>query len=87
MIVERFNPGAAVAIYRRFRDAGRQLPPGLEYVDSWVDLDCATCFQLMRTSDPATVDTWMRAWSDLATFQIFAVQTSADAAHGIAGKL
>ena len=34
MIVEHFNPGAAPAIYRRARDRGRQLPPGLEYLDS-----------------------------------------------------
>ncbi|KAM3113458.1 hypothetical protein [Phormidesmis sp. 146-33] len=26
-------------IYRRARNHGCQLPPGLEFVDSWVDLD------------------------------------------------
>jgi len=48
MVIEYFNAGAAVDIYRRARDRTRQLPPGLEYVDSWVDLDYLRCFQLMR---------------------------------------
>jgi hypothetical protein len=39
MVIEYFNAGAAVDIYRRIRDRGHQLPPGLEYVDSWIDLD------------------------------------------------
>ena len=48
MVVERFKPGAAPAVYRRARERGRQLPSGLEYVDSWVDVEFAMCFQLMR---------------------------------------
>ena len=53
MVIEYFNAGAAVDIYRRARDRGRQLPLGLEYVDSWVDLNYFRCFQLMRTDDRA----------------------------------
>jgi hypothetical protein len=34
MVIEYFNAGAAVDIYRRARDQGRQLPSGLEYVNS-----------------------------------------------------
>jgi hypothetical protein len=34
MVIEYFNAGAAPEIYRRARDRGRQLPAGLEYVDS-----------------------------------------------------
>jgi len=77
MVIERFNDGAAPAIYRRVRERGRQLPAGLEYVDSWVDLDYARCFQLMRTDDRATIDRWIAAWSDLARFEVIAVRTSA----------
>ena len=33
MIVETYHPGAAPAIYRRARDRGRLLPPGVEFVD------------------------------------------------------
>ena len=81
MVIERFNDGAAPSIYRRVRERGRQLPAGLEYVDSWVDLDYARCFQLMRTDDRATLDRWIAAWSDLARFEVIAVRTSAEAAR------
>ena len=87
MVIEYFNPGAAVEIYRRARDRGRQLPSGLEYVDSWVDLDYSKCFQLMRTDDPALFDVWIEAWRDLGDFEIIPVRTSAEAALHISDKL
>lgn len=85
MVIERFKPGAGSAIYARFRELGRQLPAGLEYLDSWVDLHHSKCFQLMRTEDPALLSVWMRAWSDLVDFEVVPVHTSAEAASGIAG--
>jgi Protein of unknown function (DUF3303) len=87
MVIEYFNAGAAVDIYRRARDRTRQLPPGLEYVDSWVYLDYFRCFQLMQTSDRALFDAWIVDWSDLAHFEIIPVRTSAEAAQHIANKL
>lgn len=83
MVVERFRPGAAPEIYRRARERGRQMPPGLEYVDSWVDLHYSKCFQLMRADDLSLLDLWMNAWSDLVTFEVIPVRTSAEAAHDI----
>ncbi|AFZ31168.1 hypothetical protein Glo7428_2667 [Gloeocapsa sp. PCC 7428] len=85
MVIEYFNAGAAAAIHRR--DRGRQLPPGLEYVDSWVDLNYFRCFQLMRTDDPSLFDTWIQAWCDLGHFEIIPVRTSAEAAQHIADQL
>ena len=64
MIIEHFNAGAAPDIYRRARDKGRQLPEGLDYVDSWVDLDYVRCFQLMRTDDRALIDHWIEKWRE-----------------------
>ena len=87
MVIEHYNPGAAEAIYRRARDRGRQLPPGLEYVDSWVDLDYLRCFQLMRTDDRSLFDSWIKAWEDLVRFEVVAVRSSAEAARNIAGRL
>ena len=87
MVIEYFNAGAAVDIYRRARDRTRQLPPRLEYIDSWVDLDYFRCFQLMRTSDRTLFDTWIAEWSDLAHFEIIPVRSSAEAAQHIADKL
>jgi hypothetical protein len=87
MVIETFNAGAAEEIYRRARDLGRQLPPGLEYVDSWVDRDYLRCFQLMRTEDRSLFDKWIKAWNDLARFELIPVRTSADAARHIADRL
>lgn len=87
MVIEYLNAGAAVEIYRRVRDRGRQLPPGLEYVDSWVDLDYSRCFQLMRTHDRALFEAWIEAWQDLGRFEIIPVRTSAEAAQQIADQL
>lgn len=81
MVIEHFNPGAAPEVYRRVRERGRQLPDGLEYLDSWVDLDYTRCFQLMRTERPELFDDWIRAWEDLGRFEIVPVRTSAEAAR------
>jgi hypothetical protein len=86
MVVEHYKPGAAPEIYRRARDRGRQLPAGLEYVDSWVDLEYSRCFQLMRTDDVTLFKAWIAAWSDLAEFEVIPVRTSAEAAKAIAEK-
>jgi hypothetical protein len=86
MVIETYNAGAAADIYRRARERGRQLPPGLEYVDSWVDLDYHRCFQLMRTDDRSLFEVWAKAWSDLAHFEIISVRTSAEAARHIADQ-
>lgn len=81
MVIEHFNAGAAPEIYRRARDLGRQLPAGLEYVDSWVDVNYARCFQLMRTERPELFEDWFRVWTDLCRFEVVPVRTSAEAAR------
>jgi hypothetical protein len=85
MIIERFVHGPG-PVYARFAERGRMLPPGLQYVESWIDertLD--RCFQLMETDDPALLDEWIGRWSDLAEFEVVPVVTSTEAAaraHG-----
>jgi hypothetical protein len=87
MVVERFKSDAAPEIYRRVRAHGRQLPPGLEYLDSWVDMNYTRCFQLMRTEEPMLFEAWKAAWADLVDFEVIPVRTSNDAAQVIAPKL
>ena len=87
MVIEHFNAGAAPQIYRRAHEKGRLLPEGLEYVSSWVDLEFRTCFQLMRTDDPALFAVWTEAWKDLVSFEIAPVRTSTEAAEIIAAEL
>ena len=79
MVIETFTAGAG-AVYQRARERGRMLPPGLEYVDSWIDersLD--RCFQLMETDEPALFDQWIASWSDLVEFEVVPVISSAEA--------
>jgi hypothetical protein len=80
MVVETFRRGAR-PVYERAAERGRMLPPGLEYVDSWIDERLDRCFQLMETDDPALLETWVATWSDLAAFEIVPVIGSAEAAE------
>jgi hypothetical protein len=80
MVIERFKPGAAPVIYRRLREEGRHLVEGLEYVASWVDLDFAICWQIMRTEDVGLLEAWCAGGRELVDFEIVPVRTSADAA-------
>ena len=79
MVVERYRHGPK-PVYERAASAGRLLPDGLRYVDSWIEertLD--RCFQLMETDDPGLFDGWIADWSDLVDFEIVPVIASAEA--------
>jgi hypothetical protein len=80
MVVERFTHGPG-PVYARFAERGRMAPPGLEYVESWIDETLDRCFQVMETDDPRLLDVWAAAWADLATFEIVPVISSAEAAR------
>jgi Protein of unknown function (DUF3303) len=81
MLVEHYSHGPD-PVYERAAQRGRMLPDGLRYVDSWVIDDGALdrCFQLMETDDPSLFDVWLERWSDLGSFEVFPVITSAEAA-------
>jgi hypothetical protein len=79
MVIEEFVAGAR-PVYERVAAEGRRLPPGLEYVDSWVDERLHRCFQLMETDEPRLLDEWTAFWGDLARFEVVPVIGSAEAA-------
>jgi hypothetical protein len=87
MVIERFRPGRAPDVYRRFRDRGRMAPDTVRYVASWVDLQFERCFQVMEADDEAPLREWMAQWDDLVEFEVIPVRTSADAAATIAPQL
>jgi len=87
MVIERFKKRVAPEIYRRFREKGRMMPEGLEYVSSWTDLNFKICYQLMRTQDFALFDKWIDNWRDLMEFEIIPVRSSTEAAEGMNKKL
>ncbi|MFL6595036.1 MAG: DUF3303 domain-containing protein [Chthoniobacterales bacterium] len=76
MVVERFKD--APEIYRRLRERGRMMPPGLEYVSSWISTDMTVCYQLMQTSDESLFPLWTNEWKNVMEFQIVPVRTSAE---------
>ncbi len=79
MIVETFSQGPA-PVYARFRAHGRLAPDGLRYVSSVVSDDGTRCYQLMECDDRALLDAWMAAWSDIVSFEVVPVVSSAEAA-------
>ena len=87
MVIERFRPGQAPAVYRRFRERGRMAPEGVQYVSSWVDLDFRRCFQVMEAESEEQLLAWTSHWDDLVDFEVVPVRTSAEAALAIAPQL
>lgn len=84
LVIETFTHGPK-PVYARAAEHGRMLPPGLVYLDSWVDersLD--RCYQLMKTDDPSLFSEWITKWSDLVTFEIVPVISSTEAAARLA---
>jgi len=80
MVIERFKPGMAPEIYKRFRERGRLAPDDVRYVASWVDMTFERCFQVMEADSEERLREWTRQWEDLTDFEVVPVRTSADAA-------
>jgi len=78
MVIERFRENAIDLIHDRFVKMGRMLPEGVVYIESWIADDTTLCYQLMESPKVELVTQWTTHWSDLADFEIRAVQTSAD---------
>jgi Protein of unknown function (DUF3303) len=86
MVIERYKEGAASEIYKRFREKGRMLPKGVDYVSSWIDLDFKICWQVMQTEDSDLLDKWIMNWCDLVDFEIVPVRSSAETAEFMSSK-
>lgn len=73
MVIEYFRDQDARSIYDRLEERGRQLPDGLEFVQSWVTADLARCFQVMECTNVTLLQRWVARWSDLIEFEIVPV--------------
>jgi len=87
MVIEQFRNGDAVPIFRRFRDKGRMMPAGVEYVGSWVTPELTRCYQLMEAESRAALDAWAENWTDLADFEVHPVITSREAMERVGPRL
>jgi hypothetical protein len=82
MVTEYFKD--APAIYRRFREKGRMMPDGLNYLSSWIDIEFKVCYQLMEAENVTLFERWTENWEDLMEFEIVPVRSSAEASAIIA---
>ncbi len=87
MVIEKFRNKDALAVYRRFRERGRMMPDGLEYVGSWIEANFDRCFQLMECDDPRKFHQWVIQWRDLMDFEIVPVVSSKDTMETIGPAL
>ena len=79
MVIEHFENDDMVPVYQQFREGGRSLPDGLEFVDSWVEANFARCFQLMRCDDARLLQQWLLHWRGTGlTTEIVPVVPSAE---------
>ncbi|MFK7757980.1 MAG: DinB family protein [Flavobacteriales bacterium] len=87
MIIEKYRPGKVRAIYARFAEKGRMLPRGVKYVNSWIDKDVQTCYQLMEAKTEEKLKEWFSQWEDLVDFEVVPVISSQEANTTIDDKL
>jgi len=79
MIIEKFHPGKVHEIYERFNQKGRMMPEGVTYINSWIDEEVTTCYQVVEAESMQKLKEWIFNWRDLADFEIIPVITSAEA--------
>jgi hypothetical protein len=88
MVIEHFRDNDMIPVYRRVRDAGRTLPDGLKYIDSWVEPNFSRCFQLMECDDLRLLQEWALQWRGSGTtFEFVPVVTSKETREVVAPHL
>ncbi|MEQ9439138.1 MAG: DUF3303 family protein [Cyclobacteriaceae bacterium] len=58
LIIERFYPHRVKALYQRFEE-GRLLPPGVRFINSWVDEKVEACYQLIENESQEPLLEWV----------------------------
>jgi hypothetical protein len=86
MIIEHFHQHKLKELYQRFEAKGRMLPEGVNFVNSWIDKDVSTCYQVMESESKEKLLEWIRYWQDLADFEIIPVISSAEAKEKVMNR-
>jgi len=87
LVIEHFRNGDPVPVYQRFRAQGRLMPEGLEYISSWITEDLTRCYQVMETADRRLLDEWIGRWSDLMSYDVLPVLSSAQVQERLGPRL
>jgi hypothetical protein len=85
MVIEKNRD--AKAVYERFREKGRMMPEGINYVASWVELNCDRCFQVMECDDAELLQKWASNWQDIVDFEFIPVLSSKEMSEKMAIKI
>jgi hypothetical protein len=86
MIIERFYPEKLWQMYERFAEEGRMLPPGVNFINSWINESVTICYQLMEAETPEKLQSWIDRWKEFANFETIPVISSAEAKEKVLGK-
>jgi len=73
MIIEHFKNRNAKAVYKRFKEKGRMMPDGLNYLASWTEENGDRCFQVMECDNQELLQIWASHWKDLVDFEFIPV--------------
>jgi len=84
MVIENFRNQDAGSVYRRFREKGRLMPDGIEFIASWVEADLSRCFQLVETGDVTLLQRWVAEWRDIVEFEIVPVVSGKETGEALA---
>jgi len=87
LIIEHFHSGKLKDMYERFEKKGRMMPEGVVYINSWIDMEVKTCYQVMESESEEKLKEWIKNWDDLVDFEIIPVITSAQAKAKVLGNL
>ncbi len=68
MVIETFYSNKVKQLYERFTKKGRQLPEGVNYINSWIDKDIKICYQLMESEKEEKILEWTHIGT---TWQIY----------------
>nr|AUN37243.1 hypothetical protein [uncultured bacterium] len=78
MVVEHFKDQDPAPVYKRLEERGRQMPDGLSYINSWIEVGMRRCFQVMETENPMLMQEWISNWKDIMDFEVVPVVTSTE---------
>jgi len=84
MVIENFRNQDARSVYARFRERGRLMPEGIDFVSSWVSADLTRCFQIVECDDVTLLQRWVAEWRDLIQFEIVPVVPGNETAAALA---
>ena len=59
MVIEHFRAEKLKELYQRFEARGRMLPEEVQYINSWIDENVNTCYQVMESESKEKLLEWV----------------------------